>query len=267
MVRSSHTKVNVPFGSENIHTDTHRHSYKPMWSLGLADTVSMQCPDLSWSATTAELEASKPVVIYLELTPLCSGQNSDAPICCLVLSLHYPVFSLAVQSCPYAVQSCPYIRCPVLSLYVISTVCPYAVHCCPYTVQSGSSAVKTWPYDVQSCPYAVQCCLYAVQSCLQTVQSCPYAVQCCPYDVLILSSIVLMLYLTLLNFTMAQPGSTLLYYILPSLYLALLDSTTLYHDGSAWLYFTPYTSLYNGSPWLYLTPLHSTMAVLDSTTL
>ena len=58
------------------------------------------------------------------------------------------------------------------------------------------------------------------------------------------------LYLTLVHYTIAKPGSPCLYYTLPWLYyilpwihVTLLDSTTLYH-GSTWLYYI--------LPWLYL---------------
>ena len=45
-------------------------------------------------------------------------------------------------------------------------------------------------------------------------------------------------------------GSTWVYYTLPLVYVALLDSTTLYHC----------------STWLYMTLLHPTMSLLGSTT-
>ena len=44
---------------------------------------------------------------------------------------------------------------------------------------------------------------------------------------------------------------------MPWLYLALFDTTSLYH-GSTWLYLIlNSTTLYHGSTWLYLTLLHS----------
>ena len=69
-----------------------------------------------------------------------------------------------------------------------------------------------------------------------------------------------LLYFTLLHSTMALLGCTCLYYTLLWLYWAILDSATLYY-GSTYLYWTLLNSitLYY-TPWLYL-------AVLDHTTL
>ena len=79
------------------------------------------------------------------------------------------------------------------------------------------------------------------------------------------------LYFILLHCSIALLCTTWFYYIL---YLALLDSTTLYH-GSTWCYYTllhctvalylALLTLYHGSIWLYLTLLQSTVALLDCT--
>ena len=82
-------------------------------------------------------------------------------------------------------------------------------------------------------------------------------VQCCK-----LNSI----YYTVPWLYLAPLDSTQLYYTLSCLYLALLDSTQLYCTlPRLYLTLLDPTTLYHGSTWLYLTLLHSTTALLSST--